>query len=114
MSGAPDLASTASKSAATSLASAALHLWTCAPVSLASAASLSVVREAIVTLRPFFANSRASEALRPGPVPTIRADVYLGFSIGAASLFGWGQKCKLEQLPGKEMPWTLSHPSPVS
>src|SRR3954463_3651886 len=102
MSGAPDLASTASKSAATSFASLALHLWTCAPVSLASAASLSVVREAMATSRPFFANRRASEALRPGPVPTIRADEYLGFSNlfsmrRAASLFGWGRRYRLDE-----------------
>ena len=33
-----------------------------------------VVYNASATCRPFFANSRASEALRPLPTPTIRAD----------------------------------------
>ena len=46
--------------------------------------------------------------------PTIRADVYLGLSMGAASLFGWGQGYRLDELSGKEMPWTQTRPSPES
>ena len=71
-SGAPPLASTAAKSAATSLGSAALHWWIAAPVSFARAASCrfdALQQRARSSLRE---NNRASEVLRPGPVPTIK------------------------------------------
>jgi hypothetical protein len=46
-----------------------------APVSALSAFSLPASRAASVTDIPFFARSRASEALNPGPAPTINADL---------------------------------------
>src|SRR5262249_45135071 len=92
---------TASNRAATSLGSAALHLWTAAPVSLASAASLSIWRAAMATPSPLRENRRASDALRPGPVPTISAERYFGFSIGA-SLLGESRGYTLNHVDGKD------------
>jgi hypothetical protein len=52
-----------------------------APVSVQSAPSFSMLRAASATLMPSLENSRASDALKPEPAPTISAFLYLGFSI---------------------------------
>src|SRR6266550_901929 len=52
-----------------------------APVSPQSAPSFSVWRAASATRIPSRANSRASDALKPSPAPTIRAVLYFGVSI---------------------------------
>src|SRR5579863_9928511 len=74
MSGTPWVAITTSNRAATSSGSVASQAKVTPAVSSASFASLSGLREAIATCRPCRANRRASEALRPGPTPTIKAD----------------------------------------
>ncbi len=52
-----------------------------APVSRHKASSLPALRAATATARPSRANSRASEALRPSPAPTIKAVLYCGISM---------------------------------
>src|SRR3954452_23575596 len=64
---------TTSNRAATSSGSVASQAKVAPAVSSASFASLSGSREAIATCSPCFANRRASEALAPGPTPTINA-----------------------------------------
>jgi hypothetical protein len=81
----PIVATTASNRPATSSGSVASQANVKPAVSSASFASLSGLREAIATCNPCFVNSRASEALRPGPVPTINADF-----IAISGLLRWG------------------------
>src|SRR5262245_13789838 len=69
----------------TSSASVALQAKARAPVSVQSAPSFSILRAASATLMPSRANSRASDALKPSPAPTIRAILYFGISMGRSS-----------------------------
>jgi len=71
--GAPIAGSTASNRDATDSGRPASQVKARAPVSAQSGASYSVVRAASATASPWWANRRASEALRPGPAPTIKA-----------------------------------------
>src|SRR3984957_13541757 len=84
MSGTPCVAITASNRPPTSSGSAASQAKVAAAVSRARTASRSGLRDASATCSPFFANNRASEALRPLPTPTIRAD-----RISMANLRAW-------------------------
>src|SRR3954462_9481312 len=52
-----------------------------APVLVQSSPSFSILRAASATLMPSRENSRASEALKPSPAPTIRAVLYFGCAI---------------------------------
>src|SRR5262249_23532954 len=70
----PWVAITASNRPATSSGSAASQANVVAAVSWASEASRSGLRDASATCSPLRANRRASEALKPLPTPTIRAD----------------------------------------
>src|ERR1700716_789084 len=83
MSGAPSSRSTRPNSRSTSSASVASQAKPRAPVSAQSAPSFSICRAASATRMPSRANSRASDALRPSPAPTIRAVLYLSNSMGA-------------------------------
>ena len=83
MSGVPISRSTRPNSRSTSSASVALQAKARAPVSVQSAPSFSILRAASATLMPSRANSRASDALKPSPAPTIRAVLYFGSSMGA-------------------------------
>src|SRR3954469_13372190 len=69
----------------TSSASVALQAKARAPVSVQSAPSFSILRAARATLMPSRANSRARDALKPSPAPTIRAILYFGNSMGRFS-----------------------------
>src|ERR1700741_1292611 len=68
-------------SRSTSSASVALQAKARAPVSRQSAPSFSIFRAASATAIFSRANSRASEALRPSPAPTMRAVLYFGVSM---------------------------------
>jgi predicted DsbA family dithiol-disulfide isomerase len=57
------------------------------------------------------ANRRASEALSPGPVPTIRAERYFGFSMGVSSLPGIPRGYTLFGNRGKEAAMTEATPA---
>src|SRR5205823_6342772 len=59
-----------------------------APVSGQSVPSFSIWRAASATRMPSRENSRASDALRPSPAPTIRAILYFGVSIRVSLYFG--------------------------
>ena len=72
-----------SRSTSSGLVASQAKAW--APVSLQSAPSLSILRAASATRMPSRANSRASEALRPSPAPTIRAVLYFGISMECSS-----------------------------
>jgi hypothetical protein len=58
-----------------------------APISVQSAPSFSIWRAASATRMPSRENSRASDALRPSPAPTIRAILYFGVSISVSLSF---------------------------
>src|SRR4029453_7149441 len=62
------------------------------------------------TARPFLVKSRASEALRPGPVPTISAERYWGFCIGSPRCRGFDAGIGLSAI-GKET--TMDQAQPV-
>src|SRR5689334_15144123 len=75
-SGSPVVFPTSAYIAATWAASAASQRYAFAPVSVHSAARLAGLRDASATFIPSRANSRAREALRPEPAPTINAVWY--------------------------------------
>src|ERR1700733_2879600 len=99
MSGTPCVAITTSNRAATSSGSVASHAKVTPAVSSASFCSLSGLREASATCKPFLANSRASEALRPGPTPTINA-VFI--FISASSGDGYYDARNIGRFGGKQ------------
>src|SRR6185437_4963687 len=77
-SGGPSFSSTSSKSRATCARSCASHANADAPVSAHKPLSFSGLRAASATDNSDCASSRASDALRPSPAPTIRAVLYAG------------------------------------
>src|SRR5437868_5962164 len=83
MSGVAISRSTRPNSRSTSSALVASQAKAFAPVLVQSSPSFSIFRAASATLMPSRANSRASEALKPSPAPTIKAVEYVGRSIGA-------------------------------
>src|SRR5438552_7169729 len=83
-SGAPPAASRSANNFSTSARLVASQANARAPVSFTSGARSSVLRAASATLNPSFASSRASEAERPEPAPTIRA--VLNLSLAMADL----------------------------
>src|SRR6185437_7127534 len=74
----PSFSSTSSKSRATCARSCASHANADAPVSAHKPLSFSGLRAASATDNPDCARSRASDALRPSPAPTISAVLYGG------------------------------------
>src|SRR5215212_2729824 len=68
----------ASNRAAAWAGSDASQGWIAAPSSLASPASLPVLRAAKPIRRPAPCSTRATDALSPSPAPTINARSYLG------------------------------------
>src|SRR5436190_2667600 len=83
MSGVATSRSTSPNSRSTSSALVASQAKAFAPVSVQSSPSFSIFRAASATLMPSRENSRASEALRPSPAPTIKAVLYFGCAMRA-------------------------------
>src|SRR5499427_4628096 len=83
MSGGPQSRSTAANSLVTSFGLAASQAYAVAPVSLQSAASLSVCLAANATRMPPRVKSLANDPLKPSPAPTINAVLYFMVSMNS-------------------------------